>query len=67
MVRFKEPIAPVETATVSEAANEAAVETEREVLLIEMNDGPAERVEGAHVPVDAAKLEGAGFKISSTV
>ena len=62
-----EPVAPVETATVTEAGNEAAIKTEREVLVIEMNEGPAERVEGEHVPVDAAKLEAAGFEISESL
>ena len=67
VVRTTEPIAPVETATVTEAGSEAPAETERQVLLIEMTDGPAERVEGEHVGVDAAKLEAAGFKISDSV
>ncbi|MBV8828235.1 MAG: hypothetical protein JO108_03310 [Acidobacteriaceae bacterium] len=66
VVRMTEPVAPVETATVTEAGNEPAT-TEREVLVVEMNEGPAERVEGEHVPVDAAKLEAAGFKISESL
>jgi hypothetical protein len=66
VVRTTEPVAPVETATVTEAGNEAVTKTEREVLVIEMNEGPAERVEGEHVAADAAKLEAEGFKISDS-
>ena len=37
---------------------------DRDVLLIEMKDGPAERVVGEHAEVDAAKLKAEGFAIS---
>jgi hypothetical protein len=37
---------------------------EREVLLIEMKEGPAERVVGEHAAIDAAKLKAEGFAIS---
>ena len=36
---------------------------EREVLLIEMKEGPAERVLGEHAAIDAAKLKAEGFAI----
>jgi hypothetical protein len=37
---------------------------ERDVLLIEMKEGPAERVVGEHAAIDAAKLQAEGFPIS---
>jgi hypothetical protein len=37
---------------------------EREVLLIEMKEGPAERVVGEHAAIDAAKLKAEGFAIN---
>jgi hypothetical protein len=36
---------------------------ERDVLLIEMKEGPAERVTGDHAEIDAAKLKAEGFAI----
>lgn len=36
---------------------------DREVLLIEMKEGPAERVVGEHAAIDAAKLKAEGFAI----
>jgi hypothetical protein len=37
---------------------------DRDVLLIEMKEGPAERVVGEHAAIDAAKLKAEGFAIS---
>lgn len=37
---------------------------ERDVLLIEMKEGPAERVVGEHAAIDADKLKAAGFAIN---
>jgi hypothetical protein len=37
---------------------------DRDVLLIEMKEGPAERVIGEHAAIDAAKLKAEGFAIS---
>lgn len=61
VVRFREKVKPAEVN--SEGIGEAEPETEREVLLIEMHTGPAERVEGEHAAIDAAKLKDAGFTI----
>jgi hypothetical protein len=57
--RFREPVQPAEPN--AEGAEEQP--TERDVLLIEMKQGPAERVEGEHAAIDAAKLKAAGFTI----
>ncbi len=61
VVRFREKIAQAEPN--AEGIGDPEIETEREVLLIEMKEGPAERVEGEHAPIDAAKLKEAGFTI----
>ena len=37
---------------------------ERDVLLIEMKEGPSERVVGEHAALDAEKLKREGFAIS---
>ena len=57
--RFHEPVAPAEP---NAEGGTSEVET-REVLLIEMKSGPAERVEGEHAAIDAARLKEAGFSI----
>lgn len=57
--RFREKVAPAEPM----AEGGTLEPEEREVLLIEMETGPAERVEGEHAPIDAAKLKEAGFEI----
>ena len=59
--RFREKVAPAEPH--AEGGSEEL--DEREVLLIEMKQGPAERVEGEHAPIDAAKLKEAGFTIGN--
>jgi hypothetical protein len=61
VVRFREKVQPAEVN--SEGVGNPDQETEREVLLIEMHTGPAERVEGEHAAIDAAKLKDAGFAI----
>lgn len=58
--RFRETVQPAEPNT--EGAEDQQP-TERDVLLIEMKQGPAERVEGEHAAIDAAKLKAAGFTI----
>ena len=62
VVRFREKVEPVETTAVGVGTPEG--ETEREVLLIEMKTGPAERVLGEHAAIDAAKLKDLGFAIA---
>lgn len=57
--RFQETVAPAEP-----MAEGGTFEPEiRDVLLIEMHAGPAERVEGEHAAVDAERLKAAGFTI----
>ena len=67
VIRFKEPVVPAEQAATAEATSDRALETERDILVIEMKEGPAERVEGEHAAVDAAKLEQAGFSIADSL
>ena len=57
--RFRETVAPAEP----NAEGGTLEAEEREVLLIEMAEGPAERVEGEHAAIDAARLKEAGFEI----
>lgn len=57
--RFRETVAPAEP----NAEGGTDEIEERDVLLIEMKTGPAERVEGEHAAIDAAKLKEAGFEI----
>jgi hypothetical protein len=59
VLRFREKV------DVAEPNAEGAEEQpgEREVLLIEMKEGPAERVIGEHAAIDAAKLKAEGFAI----
>jgi hypothetical protein len=57
--RFREQVQPAEP----NAEGGTDQPTERDVLLIEMKQGPAERVEGEHAAIDAAKLKAAGFTI----
>ncbi len=64
MVRCREKVAPVETN--AEGIGEVEIPTERELLLIEMKTGPAERVEGEHAAIDAAKLKALGFAIEES-
>jgi hypothetical protein len=60
VLRFREKI------DLAEPNAEGAEEQpeEREVLLIEMKEGPAERVIGEHAAIDAAKLKAEGFAIT---
>jgi hypothetical protein len=58
--RFRERVQPAEP----NAEGGSNQPTEREVLLIEMKQGPAERVEGEQAAIDAAKLKDAGFTIA---
>jgi hypothetical protein len=62
VLRFREKVEPAET----HADGVKPEATEREVLVIEMKEGPAERVIGEHAAIDAAKLKEAGFGISET-
>ncbi len=62
VVRLREKVTPAEPTAVGVGTPEE--ETEREVLLIEMKSGPAERVIGEHAAIDAAKLKDLGFSIS---
>lgn len=61
VVRSREKVAPAEVN--AEGIGETVAPAERELLLIEMKEGPAERVEGEHAAVDAAKLKALGFAI----
>lgn len=61
VVRTRESVAPAEPT--AEGIGDADQSTERDVLLIEMKEGPAERVEGEHVAIDAEKLTAQGFTI----
>ena len=61
VVRSREKVAPVETH--AEGIGAVDLPPERELLLIEMKTGPAERVEGEHAAIDAAKLKDLGFSI----
>ncbi len=58
--RYREQVQPAEP----NAEGGTDQVTEREILLIEMKEGPAERVEGEHAAIDAAKLKAAGFTIA---
>jgi hypothetical protein len=60
VLRFREKIDLAEPT--AEGADQQP--SEREVLLIEMKEGPAERVIGEHAAIDAAKLQAEGFAIS---
>ena len=61
VVRSREKVAPAEPN--AEGIGEVDLPAEREILLIEMKQGPAERVEGEHAAIDAAKLKDLGFAI----
>ena len=61
VVRTREKVAPAEPT--AEGVGEVDLPSERDVLLIEMKSGPAERVIGEHAAIDAAKLKEAGFAI----
>ena len=61
VVRSREKVAPAEPN--AEGIGDAESPAEREILLIEMKTGPAERVEGEHAAIDAAKLKALGFSI----
>ena len=58
--RFREKVQPAEP-NADGGTDELPA---REGLLIEMKIGPAERVEGEHAAIDAAKLKAAGFTIA---
>lgn len=60
VLRFREKVDPAELT--AEGADQQP--GERDVLLIEMKEGPAERVIGEHASIDAAKLKAEGFAIS---
>jgi hypothetical protein len=60
VLRFREKVDPAELN--AEGAEQQP--EERDVLLIEMKEGPAERVIGEHAAVDAAKLLAEGFAIN---
>ena len=59
VLRFREKVDPAELN--AEGAEQQP--EERDVLLIEMKEGPAERVIGDHAAIDVAKLKAEGFAL----
>jgi hypothetical protein len=60
VLRFREKVDLAEP----NAEGAEAQPEERDVLLIEMKEGPAERVVGEHAALDAEKLKREGFAIN---
>jgi hypothetical protein len=63
ILRFREKVDPVE---LNADGGDQQAPTERDVLVIEMKEGPSERVIGEHAAIDAAKLKQQGFTINET-